>query len=85
MGTSEKPESATTEKGEGTAAPADEPAASPKLSGKIGGSMDESADFAGKLITRIVLISLASLYVVTVLAVLDHFLFKTRESLAAES
>jgi hypothetical protein len=47
--------------------------------------MDESADFAGKLITRIVLISLASLYVVTVLAVLDHFLFKTRESLAAES
>ncbi len=42
----------------------------------IGGSMGEGADFAGKLVMRIVLISLATLYVVAVLAVLDRFLFK---------
>lgn len=42
----------------------------------IGGSMGDGADFAGKLVMRIVLISLATLYVVAALAVLDRFLFK---------
>ena len=42
----------------------------------IGGSMGEGADFVGKLVTRVVLISLAALYVVAALAVLDRFLFK---------
>ena len=42
----------------------------------VSGSMGEGADFVGKLVTRIVLISLAVIYVVAALAVLDRFLFK---------
>jgi len=45
----------------------------------IGGSMGDDVDFAGKLVMRIVLIGLATLYVVAALAVLDRFLFRARE------
>lgn len=46
----------------------------------VSGSLGSEADFVDELVTRIVLISAATLYVVAVIAVLDRYAFRTDAS-----